>query len=125
MCEHDKPPIPPLCLSVATGQRKETVIYNKELIMSAVKGIKGRPFRWIYYDVWGNKKDGYEVNAKYTSNDVVMIPDDLNDKQLTTHLKKQGLFKGSVRSNLVEYDGDEFTIYITYKGKPEGELRAE
>jgi hypothetical protein len=86
---------------------------------------KGRPFRWVYYDVWGNKKDGYEVNQAFRSNDVVMIPDGISDKSLTTYLKKQGFFKSSVRSNLVEYDGDEYTIYITYKGKPEGELRAE
>lgn len=85
----------------------------------------GRSFRWIYYDVWGNKKDGWEVNSAFRSNDVVFIPNDLSNKALTTYLKRQGFFKSSVRSNLVEYDGDEYTIYITYKGKPEGELRAE
>lgn len=92
---------------------------------SVVQGVKGRPFRWIYYDVWGNKKDGWEVNNAFRSNEVIMIPDGLSYKSLTTYLKKQGFFKSSVRSNLVKYDGDDYTIYITYSGKPEGELRAE
>ena len=90
-----------------------------------VSGGKGRLFRWFYYDVWGNKKDGWEVNNVFRSNDAVMIFDGLSDKKLTTYLKKQGFFKSSIRSNLVEYDGDEYRIYVTYKGKPEGELRLE
>lgn len=90
-----------------------------------IGNIEGRPFRWIYYDVWGNKKDGYEVNNAFRSNEVIMIPDGLGVASLTKHLRKIGFFKKGVRFSDLDYDGDEHTIYITYKGKPEGELRAE
>lgn len=92
---------------------------------SIISESKGPAFRWYYYDVWGNKKDGWEVNNVFRSNDVINIPKGLGIRTLTVHLKNIGFFKKSVKNNLIDYDGDEYTIFITYKGKPEGELRAE
>ena len=41
-------------------------------------------------------------------------------------LKKQGFIdQPGVQSRHFETDGDEEIIYLTYKGRPEGELRRE
>jgi hypothetical protein len=86
----------------------------------------GLSYRWYSYDVWGNKKDGYDVNDVFRTNDVVFIPNKVSsDADMTKYLKKQGFFKKEVKNKFVEYRGDEHVIYVDYKGKPEGELRVE
>ena len=86
----------------------------------------GLSYRWYSYDVWGNKKDGYDVNNVFRTNDVVFIPNEVSsDADMTKYLKKQGFFKKEVKNKFVVYDGDEHVIYVSYKDKPEGELRVE
>ena len=70
----------------------------------------------VVYDVWGNAKDGFEVNAAYTTGEVVDIPDDASDYQINRLLGVRGCV----------WDGEpEYTLYATQKrnGKPAGELR--
>jgi hypothetical protein len=83
-------------------------------------------FRLITYDVWGNEKDGYEVNQAFTTNECYEIPDsDESSEQIIATLKKQGCFKKYVRKSSIEIDGDTDVIYVSYKGRPEFELRKE
>jgi hypothetical protein len=84
-------------------------------------------YRWYSYDVWGNKKDGYEVNQVFRTSEVVEVPNiaAVNDSSLIKYLKKVGFFKKNLKAILFDIDGDEEVIYFSYKGKPEGELRAE
>lgn len=90
--------------------------------------------RWYSYDVWGNAKDGYEINNVFRTNEVIDIPNVVlvSDRALITYLKKIGFMKSSVRANLVEFDDsgsstkdDWFTLSISYKGRPDGEFRKE
>lgn len=94
--------------------------------------MTGKAVQWRYYsyDVWGNAKDGYEVNEVFRTPDVIEIPEDVNtDLELFTHLKKTGFLTGKrLQARLFETDHNvccEDTIYFSYKGKPEGEFRRE
>lgn len=84
-------------------------------------------WRVYSYDVWGNAKDGYEVNNVFRTNEIIPIPNVVlkSDKALITYLKNIGYFKKGVKRNLIEFDGDDRTIYVSYKGRPEFELRKE
>lgn len=75
------------------------------------------------YDVWGNEKEGFNVNDVYSTDEIYEIDLDWNDKLLIQELKKQGLIKKGIRSKSIETSGDGDTIYFDYKGKPEFELR--
>ena len=89
-------------------------------------GSKGNRWAWYSYDVWGNKKDGYEVNQVFRSSDYAYIPDSIvTDKALIAYLKREGFLRLSARAASFDLDGDEDVIYFSYNGKPEGELRRE
>ncbi len=77
------------------------------------------------YDVWGNAKDGYEVNAVFGPEEIVPIPYNLDGKELTRYLKKIGVFNHHVQPRFVEYSGDDRTLYVEYKGRPDCEFRLE
>ena len=83
--------------------------------------MKTQKYRLYTYDLWGNSKDGYQVNDVY-SQDVFEIDDSLTDKQI---FKIIGIKPQS--QNHVEFDtnGDENTLYIQAKkdAKPICELR--
>jgi len=86
-------------------------------------------WRWYEYDVWGNKKDGYDVNNVFRTAEVIDIPEIVlnSDKAIITYLRNIGFFKKGVRSRDIEF-GEmtyENTLDIEYKGKPVGELRRE
>lgn len=82
-------------------------------------------FELIDYDVWGNKKDGYEVNSAFHTRQYYTIDDTWDDRRLIKELKKQGCIKKGVHVNSIGINGDEFTIYFEYKGRPDFELRKE
>jgi hypothetical protein len=78
------------------------------------------------YDVWGNKRDGYEVNNRSR---ICRIegPVDPSDKQALRMAKVGGLLKPSVRLKSLVLDGDEGYITFTARrdGCPLGELVEE
>jgi hypothetical protein len=87
-------------------------------------------WRYYTYDVWGNAEDGYDVNNVFRTADTVDIPVDcVTDRQLFEHLREVGFLNGkNLQADLFETDNNvscEHTIYLTYDGKPEGELRLE
>ena len=85
-------------------------------------------YRFYSYDVWGNEEDGYEVNDVFRTTETVELDDEKiqSDTELFKELKKQGFIdQPGVQSRHFETDGDEEIIYLTYKGRPEGELRRE
>ena len=73
-----------------------------------------------YFDVWGNSKEGYEVNNQCTEADDVVFSEDPSDKDLLKFLKRIGFFKKHVRLNMVEIRDDFGLIEILEKrtGKP-------
>lgn len=80
-------------------------------------------YRLFTYDLWGNDKDGYQINDYYYQGIFTLSPA-LTDKEI---FKEIGIKPQS--QNHVEFDsiGDENTLYIISKknGKPICELRKE
>lgn len=73
-----------------------------------------------YFDVWGNSKDGYEVNNQCTeAADIIMI-NYPTDRDLLKLLKSIGFFKKHVRLNMLDIRDDFEFIEISERrtGKP-------
>ena len=79
------------------------------------------------YDVWGNAKDGYEVNAAYTAG--TFEDDKLNldsDRSIMEFLKRIGYLNKYAKLKSLEIEGEpEFSIYIgaAKDGYPLWEIR--
>jgi hypothetical protein len=75
------------------------------------------------YDVWGNKRDGYDVNDRSRITRIEG-PDDPSDKQALRMAKDGGLLNPGVRLKSLDLDGDEGYITFTARrnGFPIGEL---
>ena len=86
-------------------------------------------WRWYEYDVWGNKKDGYEINQVFRTAQIFDLSEEsLNsDKKIIDYLRKEGFIKKGVLGKQIELGGDPYEDLITlgYKGKPVGEFRRE
>jgi hypothetical protein len=81
-------------------------------------------YKMVSYDVWGNDKDGFEVNAAHYTGEECELALGLTDKQLITALKKQGIIKKTAKNHCIEIDGEEmYSLYFNYRGRPEFELR--
>jgi len=81
-------------------------------------------YRVYSYDVWGNERDGYDVNDVYRGDTVEINP----DKDIVSELRKAGLIKKGIRSKSIGNDGEPgYTWYVTdnRNGRPEFELRFE
>ncbi len=76
------------------------------------------------YDVWGNDKDGYEVNDCYLVMDDLMVSEEImtSIKQLKRLCKKLFNMKRNIHLSSITLDGDSTTIYCEYKGIPVGVL---
>lgn len=80
-------------------------------------------YRLYTYDLWGNARDGYQVNDVFKSDTVIDITDDMTDKQI---FKAIGIKPQS--QNHVEFDNNsmsEHSLYIQAKkdSRPICELR--
>lgn len=81
-------------------------------------------YRMYVYDVWGNARDGYEVNELFRTETVIDLETDVND-ELIRKLKKEGLIKKRACKSDIEFEGDDEVLYVIYKGKPAFELELE
>jgi len=54
-----------------------------------------------YFDVWGNAKDGWEVNNQCVEYDDLYISDDCTHKEILTYLKQTGFLTTSDMRRLV------------------------
>ena len=77
------------------------------------------------YDVWGNFKDGFEVNNVYSFGEYSDYPDFTEDISIIRFAKSIGLCNKYLKNHRFEIDGDDQTMYIDYAGYPIGELRIE
>ncbi len=84
-----------------------------------------KEYELIEYDVWGNARDGYEVNQAFTTGQFYDIDPDWSNEQLIKYLKSEGLLKKSVRKRSIKIDGDKYALYFTHTptGRPGFELR--
>lgn len=67
------------------------------------------------YDVWGNERDGFEVNDRYMRRDVIEVPDDATDADFILALKRAGWLKRNVRVSSIGIEGEsDYTLYFTH-----------
>ena len=80
-----------------------------------------------YYDVWGNKEDGYEVNGLCTCVTCIEITDNATDADIINYLKSINYLSEKATTDTVELSGDDFYIELTEKetGLPLGRLERE
>ncbi len=65
------------------------------------------------YDVWGNEKDGYEVNDRFPHG-VVDLPENPTDAEIGKMLNRE-FFSKPQRVNTLAFDGDDMVIYVNRK----------
>jgi hypothetical protein len=71
----------------------------------------------ITYDVWGNTREGFEVNQAFTTGRTITLPENASDYLINRRLGVRG----------VKWDGEpEYSLYGELKrnGMPALELRA-
>lgn len=65
-----------------------------------------------YFDVWGNAKDGYEVNNQCVEERGIFISDAATDKEIVSFLESAGYLNTSdLRKVTIVYDGENLEIY--------------
>lgn len=78
-----------------------------------------------YFDVWGNEKDGFEVNNLCVEKESIDIKDDASDKEILQVLVDEGFLVTSDRRKvcLVDYGmGDMIEICAKKSMYPLGRL---
>ena len=76
------------------------------------------------FDVWGNAKDGWDINDCRIEEENIMINDFATDKEIVTMLKDKGyLTTNDMRKITVEEYGTDIMIYERKGMKPLYELR--
>ena len=76
-----------------------------------------RKYEVISYDVWGNAREGFQVNAAYSTGRVVEIDPDATDYAINRRVGVRG----------VTWDGDpDYSLYgeVKRNGRPALEMRA-
>ena len=70
-------------------------------------------YQIISYDVWGNNRDGYEVNdCRYTPYKIE-LPDDFTDKQLKRALYDSGYASRGIMNAKISIEGEApYSIYV-------------
>ena len=83
-----------------------------------------RKYRLYNYDVWGNNKEGYNVNNVFQTDETCIIDDDMGNGEIIAELKKQGIIRKTVKNSKIDISDDGYDVlYFDYRGKPEFELR--
>ena len=74
-----------------------------------------------YYDVWGNARDGWEVNDQRLVCDDLVITEDASQYDVMQALKRMGFLAKHVRLNMLEFsvwDADMIEICLRRDGRP-------
>lgn len=76
-----------------------------------------------YFDVWGNEKDGYEINNLCVEADDLWISDDSTEKEILKFLVQIGFLRTSDRRKVyIEELGEMMEIYQRKGNYPLGRL---
>jgi hypothetical protein len=67
-------------------------------------------------DVYGNQRDGFEVNDRSKIGSVFSVVDD--DNYIIKSLKRADIINKKCHYSSFSIDGDERSLYVDYKGKP-------
>ncbi len=82
-------------------------------------------YKVVSYDVWGNERDGYEVNAAYNTSLSIDVDDIDNDEAIVEALVEIGYLDARVNADDISITGDEYCLYLldTHSSYPLGELQ--
>lgn len=69
-----------------------------------------------YFDVWGNEKDGWEVNNQCVEFEDLNLADDVTDKEICEYLKANGYLNTSDMRRLEVVDYGEVMEICERKG---------
>lgn len=69
-----------------------------------------------YFDVWGNAKDGYEINNMCVEEENIWVDDDSTPKEIVSYLKNIGYLSTNDMRKLVVEDLGEFIEIYKRKG---------
>ena len=89
-----------------------------------------KTYQIISYDVWGNRKDGFEVNNAFSTGIIIELNDDASDKEIRRALFRSGFCSKGILTAKLAIDGEpEYSFYVNLIGsryglKPFCELRA-
>ena len=80
-----------------------------------------------YFDVWGNEKEGYEINNLCNEVEGITITEDATEKDILKYLVQIGFLITSDRRKvrIDTADGDMMEIYAVKNNYPIGSLRRE
>lgn len=92
-------------------------------------------YRLWSYDVWGNPRDGFEVNDRYPCAEIELPAQRMSSGHwhvpnvaVVKALKADGWIKKNIRYQSIEIGGeDEYTLYVNYGPtcRPEYELECQ
>ena len=79
-----------------------------------------------YFDVWGNVKDGWDVNNLCTEKTGITITDNASNKEILDYLVRIGFLTTSdMRKVRIDSSGDMMEIYAVKGMQPLGRLQRE
>jgi hypothetical protein len=71
----------------------------------------------IEYEVWGNKRDGFEINDCFRVMKGIEIDDNDTDKDIVKKLKEVGYLKNTVRMNQMVIERNSESMIEFYERK--------
>jgi hypothetical protein len=82
-----------------------------------------RPEGDLYYviehDVWGNARDGWEINDSRRTGECVVLSTSMNEKEIVQALKEEGIVRRDLRMNMIQIEWNDDRIEVSdSKGKP-------
>lgn len=78
------------------------------------RGKDYRRFRVWSLDVWGNEREGFEVNDRREAGSIIIL-DDSDDKTLLKALKKKNFINKKCHFKSFHLDGDNLSIYVDWR----------
>ena len=63
-------------------------------------------------DVWGNTKEGFEVNDVFKTSDCIELPENFTDNDVVKALKDVGYLNKSCQQRWINIDGDECLMFV-------------
>lgn len=83
-------------------------------------------YEWIDLDVWGNARDGFEVNNSWRTGLFIVIPDTATDRDILKALRDARILTRGATTRSVTIDGDDGMLFLekVKDGSPVGHLYA-
>lgn len=78
------------------------------------RGRDYRIYRIFSLDVWGNAREGFEVND-WRERGTITLPIDASDTQIIRALKNHGDIGKRIQTRSFHIDGDDYIIEIDWK----------